>query len=563
MQQSCYYASESGDFMNSCRVIFTTLVVLLMLPIVLISANADVGELHVEWQQFLPGISGESVVQTSDGGFLVLGRNATIAIDEDWDEPRYFNTTHLLAKTDGNGNLMWMKCLPLNESHSLYTLIETSDGGYVLGGTKDINLPWSMGGVLDFVSLMPQLFLLKIDSLGNIQWSGVYQNYDGVDSGQRTSFKSLIQTSDGGFALAGGYLYMDRVPRIWFVKTDSSGNREWSKTISGVDNAGSVADFRQTSDGGYMIISSYYMFAGRYVEAIKLDADGDTQWVKQYSELESNSASVYCATVTNDEKYLMCGTMQSEPHSDDYVTFLVKIDNFGDIVWETTYNESFRFHSVAQTAEDEYVFVATTGSNSSYAGSATVFKTDSEGNIEGKIEFECEVFGCGNSLNQVIVTNDGGYVSVGTLNEPSYPTFMGDEKFWLVKIDSAVTFPDTTSPSIDIDLQQNETYTTDIGFVTFTVDEETLWMGYSLDGQDNVTLTEKSINLTGLSDGKHNIIVYATDTAGNTGTTGTISFTINKEPEQSEWLPLIVALALILTLIAAGLGLLIYLNKRK
>jgi N-acetylneuraminic acid mutarotase len=121
------------------------------------------------------------------------------------------------------------------------------------------------------------------------------------------------------------------------------------------------------------------------------------------------------------------------------------------------------------------------------------------------------------------------------------------------------------SPYICVDSPQNKTYTTDRVSFNFTVNEETSWMGYSLDGQNNVTITENTLNLTELAEGSHTLTVYATDTAGNTGKTETIRFTIAKEskPEQPDQLNLILRGALIVIAIATGLGLLIYLKKRK
>ena len=89
---------------------------------------------------------------------------------------------------------------------------------------------------------------------------------------------------------------------------------------------------------------------------------------------------------------------------------------------------------------------------------------------------------------------------------------------------------DITPPSISIISPQNTTYTTTSINLQFTVDEETSWMGYSLDGQNNVTLTENILNLTALANGSHNITVYANDTGGNMGASETIYFTVDNAP---------------------------------
>jgi hypothetical protein len=75
---------------------------------------------------------------------------------------------------------------------------------------------------------------------------------------------------------------------------------------------------------------------------------------------------------------------------------------------------------------------------------------------------------------------------------------------------------DTVSVSIDLLSPQNKTYATGSVSLSFTVDEETIWMGYSLDGQMNETVSG-NITLFGLSDGLHTITVYGNDTAGNMG----------------------------------------------
>jgi len=81
---------------------------------------------------------------------------------------------------------------------------------------------------------------------------------------------------------------------------------------------------------------------------------------------------------------------------------------------------------------------------------------------------------------------------------------------------ATVTVTDTTPPTISILSPQNTTYFTTKVPLTFTVNETTNWIGYSLDGQANVTITGNT-TLTGLPNGVHLLRVYANDTCGNIG----------------------------------------------
>lgn len=85
---------------------------------------------------------------------------------------------------------------------------------------------------------------------------------------------------------------------------------------------------------------------------------------------------------------------------------------------------------------------------------------------------------------------------------------------------------DTTSPIITILLPENQTWYRgkDVA-LNFTIDEPTSWIGYSLDGEANETITGNT-TLTDLSYGLHNVTVYANDTAGNMGSSDTIHFTV-------------------------------------
>jgi parallel beta-helix repeat protein len=92
-----------------------------------------------------------------------------------------------------------------------------------------------------------------------------------------------------------------------------------------------------------------------------------------------------------------------------------------------------------------------------------------------------------------------------------------------------VMIQDSTPPTVSILSPENKTYNFNDVPLTFTLNEPTSWIGYSLDGATNVTITENT-TLTTLTDGTHYVVVYANDTAGNTGSSDVIYFTIDTTP---------------------------------
>ena len=113
-------------------------------------------------------------------------------------------------------------------------------------------------------------------------------------------------------------------------------------------------------------------------------------------------------------------------------------------------------------------------------------------------------------------------------------------------------------PEITVLSPVNQLYNESSVSLNFTVDKPVNWMGYSLDGLDNVTVGD-NITLTGLASGLHNVTVYAKDEFNNTGSSETISFIIAEKP-----FPVVpVAAASVASVALIGVGLLVYFKKRK
>jgi hypothetical protein len=121
----------------------------------------------------------------------------------------------------------------------------------------------------------------------------------------------------------------------------------------------------------------------------------------------------------------------------------------------------------------------------------------------------------------------------------------------------------TIAPKISIQSPLNQSYKVSNVSLSFSVkvfspDKAPMWLGYSLDGEQNVTITGNT-TLTGLSNGLHNVTVYANDTFGNQGASQTVTFTVAvPEPFPTA----LVAAASGASIALVSVGLLVYFKKR-
>jgi N-acetylneuraminic acid mutarotase len=137
-------------------------------------------------------------------------------------------------------------------------------------------------------------------------------------------------------------------------------------------------------------------------------------------------------------------------------------------------------------------------------------------------------------------------------------TVYANDTFGNMVSSSNVTFNvDTFPPLIMVLSPENRTYGESDVQSAFTVDEPVTWMGYSLDGQDNVTITG-NVTLAVLSAGSHKITFYAIDLVGHTGASKTVYFEITPFPTI-----MVAGVAVTITIVVATGYLLLKRRKRK
>jgi hypothetical protein len=123
---------------------------------------------------------------------------------------------------------------------------------------------------------------------------------------------------------------------------------------------------------------------------------------------------------------------------------------------------------------------------------------------------------------------------------------------------SSFSFTVDVCPNVSVLSLVNKTYDVSDVPLEFTVNEAYSRVSYSLDGQENVTISGNT-TLTGLPNGDHNVTIFATDEVGNTGFSDTIYFTL----DVPEPFPITLVIASVITVAFVGVGLLVYFKKRK
>jgi hypothetical protein len=252
---------------------------------------------------------GNSVQQTTDGGYIVAGYNRSFG--------NHFRDFWLL-KSDAQGDTLWTKSYGGPAWDVANSVQQTADGGYIVTG-----LTYSFGaGYNDF-------YLVRTDSSGDTLWTRTYGGR------YRDEANFVQQTTDGGYIIAGRtYSFGTGTPdyaNVYLIKTDSSGDTLWTRTYGGSrDDAGFSA--QQTVDGGYIVTGWTYSFGpgtpdSDNVYLIKTDSSGDTLWTATYGGTRHDDA--YSVQQTADSGYIIAGrtfSFGAGYHSDVYV---IKTDGNG------------------------------------------------------------------------------------------------------------------------------------------------------------------------------------------------------------------------------------------
>jgi len=246
---------------------------------------------------------GYSVVQTTDGGFAVAGYTDSFGAG---------SRDFFLVKFSSSGAVSWAKAIGGTEYDRCASVVQTTDGGFAVAGRTS---SFGAGG-WDF-------FLVKFSSAGALEWSRTAGGMD-ADYGY-----SVVQTTDGGFAVAG---YTNSFGAgdydLFLVKFTSTGAVEWSRAVGGTnyDDGYSVV---QTTDGGFAVAGRTESFGAGSADffLVKFSSAGAVEWSRAVGG--TNDDYGLSVVQTTDGGFAVAGYTNSFG-AGSYDLFLVKFGILGE-----------------------------------------------------------------------------------------------------------------------------------------------------------------------------------------------------------------------------------------
>lgn len=280
----------------------------------------------IEWQNTIGGNYFDelsSLEQTADGGYIIGGSSSS-DISGDKIENSSGGWDYWVVKLDATGTLQWQNTIGGNDFDYLFSVQQTSDGGYIIGGSSSSDISGDKTenslGARDY-------WVVKLDTIGTIQWQNTIGG-NGYDH-----LTCLQQTTDGGYIL-GGYSGSDisgdktenRVGNdddFWVIKLNATGSIQWQNTIGG-NSYEPLTCLQQIADGGYIVGGfSNSNISGDKTEdclgnadywMLKLDATGIIQWQNTLGGLGDDL--LYSLQQTTDDGYIIGGSSNSNISSD-------------------------------------------------------------------------------------------------------------------------------------------------------------------------------------------------------------------------------------------------------
>lgn len=411
---------------------------------------------EVDWIKTFGGTNEETahaVIETSDGGYALLG--FTKSIDGDITTKQLEVNDFWLLKLDSEGAVMWNKTYGGSDDDRGRDIIQTMDGGYAIAGYSK-----SSDGDASNNEGQHDNWLLKLDSAGNILWEKsfgfaghdhLYSILQTADGGYFLGGFLDVTESNGEGSSGKGISTNHGVGEFWGQKLDANGNLQWRRYFGGSNND-RIHAVLQADDGGYVLAGFTESNDFDITESngsydfwvIKISAIGEMVWQNTYGGTEIDIA--YAATNSNDGGYVIAGhTISNDAdvggNNGNSDIWVIKINGSGNLVWEKTYGGTQYEAAWAIDTDHNGGFVIA-GNAKSTDGNLTANHGENDFwvlqiDAQGKLLFQKTIGGSGLDFAYgIAATSNGKIIAVGDTesNDRDIETNKGLKDILIVKV---------------------------------------------------------------------------------------------------------------------------------
>lgn len=391
-------------------------------------ASTDV-ELSMVWENVMGGVNADGafdIIPSPDGGFLLVGATASFGAGD---------TDGWIVKIDNSGTQQWNRTYGGENYDSWSEGFATSDGYIVAGISTSLNDTTTGDG-----------WAAKIDFDGHEIWNHTY-GWKGRDE-----FFTPVPGIDGGYVFGGVTKENDaHTINYWIVKTDTTGNLLWNKTLG----QGSPFSMVSAEDGYALFGVDYGVLDGADGYLVKTDTEGEIVWTEYF---DVNNYDI-CENIiqTSDKGFLIgCNTDTSSVNKDALIT---KLDRTGAEEWNLTLGNQFNDfpNSLLELSDGGYLISIHEKSSSLGSSGDNLFvKLSSTGSIEWKQTI-------GYSINtefawDMIEVSDG-IVVCGIIKSKG----AGDWDLWVFKLQETVSSQNVELSDPSNGLQSTKTNKSPLG----------------------------------------------------------------------------------------------------
>jgi len=352
-------------------------------------------------------------------------------------------------------------------------------------------------------------YILKLDNKGNELARWKYG-----DEQDCFSLNDLIQTSDG-FAFTGLYIDYDEEQNfiesdVFIGKVNIDGTLAWLKTYPYPDgNQGKAIE--QTPDGGFIVAQSNINPDGYSAALLKVDSFGNKIWQETYTD-EAESATGLSSVLVRGNKYVATGVKEK-------LGYILTVNANGTIYQEREYNLGYDRHNLYYTVLQENNELMIAGSVDNQDGPSVEYdgflgKFNANNDL---IWYQTYTHQPANDQEYIFAmnaTNDGGCIMSGMVIDP----FPEKNNFWIIKVDSLGN--DSLDLSARIESSQSFVYQGEslhlkgVPFGGINCYESHHWTG---NGSSFLETTDhKEVVFEGTTLGVYSLIYTVTDSLDNT-----------------------------------------------